>query len=263
MLDDVKNAYQELANNLEDWKHMSKNEIAEIYLSTDDEIKKNWCVGALVSKCWTTINNNYYRQYDKQVDIEEYYSWLVDSIMRVLNEQSWKNPNSSIYNDPNGVEKAINTVFKCTKINYFVAQKRFKRIVNCNSLSLDSLEEDASDGFFVPFEDEYSLEDNCITSMIKKLFAKKYYFQAIMLDIISFNDITNNDDKYYQKLFVFYTKLPDAYFDHFCEKYDISKNDMYNARTHLQYNRKYFDRNLNTLFRELKYNKEFMDNLRI
>lgn len=276
MLDEIKEAYYNNADILKDWKKMSGNDLCFLYLKYKEENNPllDNCLSAIIYKFWSIAVKAYHSQGIKIAYPEDCYNWLVDSIMYVLENHVWTDPDHSLYNDKKAPEKAINVVFTSTKINYFVAQTRQKRKIDATSISLDGISEEASDAYFIPVTDDYKLIE---TELVVSFYNKQKYFDSICLDLI-LNEglLVDSDDEYtedldnmkdcdvkYRKLKKRLKSLDDDYSELFSTTYGLNYDDVKKSVDYVK-NLKSSDLNmrLDRFVNELKHNEKFIGVLR-
>ena len=194
MLEDTKNSYIECANLIPNWRDLSISELANLYVESDDDTFKNSCFSALMCKHWKMIGMFYYKQGIKSASEIDCHDWVVDGILGALQDRVWLNPNNSLYNDPKGPEKAMNVFIRSTRANYYQFIAYDKRSLNYNSLSLDALEENSSDGYYLSYQDQYSLLNEHVKELVVDSFNKKDYFLSFFYDAV-FNSVLLDDCK--------------------------------------------------------------------
>ena len=131
--------------------------------------------GRLYSKC------------NKNIPFEECYDVLVDTINYLLEKQVWNNPNSSLYNDPKGPEKAFHFVLK-RQLSVLLAKKTAdKRKSEFKTISIDNIHDkysDAAEGLFgIANNSEYS-------ELFNYIYDRDSVFDKIVLDTICFSNWT-------------------------------------------------------------------------
>lgn len=167
---------------------MSKSELCLNYVN----YKKECYLAGLIAKYLKKAEIDYNSQYYKTLSEDQYYDLIIESILYVLDKKIWKDKNSKLYNKENAPEIAINTTLKSARINLFVYMQRDKRKLNSNVLSLDELEENSSDGYFLPAKDKDISTNLYVYDIIKKYFNNKEYLNAYSLDLIMNNDVFSN-----------------------------------------------------------------------
>lgn len=226
MLEDTKNSYVECADSLiQNWRNLSISELANLYVESEDSNFKNSCFSALMCKHWKMIGMFYHKQGIKSATEIDCHDWVVDGILLALQDKVWLNPDNVLYKDPKGPEKAMNVCIRSTRANYYQFIAYDKRSLNYNSLSLETLEENSSDGFYVPYQDEYSLLDEYVKKLVVDSFNKKDYFLSFFYDEV-FNSVLLDDCEEknnisIKKITRYISELNDDYLKDFSERYSI------------------------------------------
>ena len=273
MLEELKQSYKESADMIPGWKKISRSALCNLYLEVKDKdsfLCQSY-LSAIIYKFWNLVEKNYYKQWKEIASIEECYDWLVDSVLQVLDQHVWTDPDNKLYGDKNAPEKCINVCLNSRKINYFVAQQRQKRVSRLKCSSLDWLEEDSSDGYWVPYYDKYDSDHELLDSLIKDYFLKKDYFKSFCLFVIihfeSFKREEYNDQ--YYKVFDAYNVKKDLRYlstkdiQIFSQTYGFSFDeckDAYEYIKNLSYDK--MTRNLDNFLFELSKNKKLIKDLR-
>ena len=184
MLDEYKQIYTECADLIPNWKKMSKSELANGYLDHEGESIANSYFSALMCKYWNLIGSYYYKQDVKIASETDCYDWLIEGITRALDKRVWKDPDNVLYNDKIGAEKAMTVCISSARLTFYQYTQHDKRSLNYTLLSLDALQENSSDGFFIPYEDEYETLHSYLKDLITEYFDKKDYFVCFMIDAL-------------------------------------------------------------------------------
>lgn len=267
MLSEYRKYYEQTASLVPAWVHMSKSELCLNYIKYKEEknsIAECYLAG-LIAKYLKKAEAEYNSQYYKVISEDQYYNLITESILYVLDKQVWKDENSKLYNKESAPEIAINTNFKTSKINLFIYLQRDKRKLNNTALSLDTLEENSSDGYFIPAEDRDISTDMCIDSFVKKYFSNKEYINAYSLDLIINNDVFNNGIANKGALSItkvrnILTSLDYKYCKSFSDKYKVNFQEV---KESIKYIEKTSNSSIDTLIRKLvktlRRNKEFSD----
>ena len=132
------------------------------------------------------------------VSEEECYQWLIDSVLYALEHKSWEDPESSIYNDPNGPDKVINRCLKSRRLTHYQLLNKDKRVANLNTISIEAAEDDfgdyATDSLGL-IEEETSPLLSTVTSMIYNCASSGDVFISMLLDMIINEDILDGANK--------------------------------------------------------------------
>lgn len=224
MLEEVYKSYRALADEI-NWKSYDQNELFFEYLKHKNEpIKDNFYAG-IICRYWG-YTGKLYLKVKKNIPFEECYDVLIDTINYLLEKHVWDNPESSLYKDPKGPEKAFHFVLKRQLSLLLASKNASKRKSNFNTLSIDELHEkysDSSDGLFnlVDSEQHYDLYD-----YIKTLPTS---FDRVVVDIICFsqwssiNNIATKLKKIGPENFQYYNSL-----------YEISEPDFNSALKYIE-----------------------------
>lgn len=229
MLDEYRKLCETAANQIPGWKELSKNDLCRLCVANEDNPQLyNAYFAAIQCKYWSLIAK-YHSSCGGLVEPETCRDWLIDTIMYALEHRRWEDEDSTIYNDPNGPDKAINTKMKCMKINQYQYSNRKKRKDAFGTVSLDELSEmfnDSNTGLLDTTSDD-SRQEMDIKEFIKSLFQKKDYFMAYMLDAILNANVFEDDRSSYTTVFSakrlskFMRRLTDDYCLQFAERYEV------------------------------------------
>ena len=247
MLGENKELFRTTANMISGWEEMSKNDLCRAYVKNKDNKElADAYFAAIMFKYWNLISKYYYMSKNVATP-EDCYEWLEDSVLCCVNMKMWEVEGSSIYNDPNGPDKVINRCMKCARLTYYQFINRKKRRDNFGMLSLDEL----SELFGTTISEPQSSEDVqdgvttwAVVEYIQKLFKKKEYFLAIMLDCIQTQDvfdITVKKEKgqvasfNIRKLTKFMSNLTDTYLMEFAQKYMIPIDIVLDGASYFRY----------------------------
>lgn len=186
MLDEYKEMCFTCANLIPGWESMSKNDLCRAYVANKgNDAMQNAYISAILYKYWNLIPK-YYHQSENCATPEECYGWLVDSVSCCVNLASWENPESSIYNDPNGPDKVINRCMKCARLTYYQFINRKKRKEDFGLLSVEELRELYGNTITEPSdpEQECDVSSVLITDFVVEEFRRKNYFVAFVIFFI-------------------------------------------------------------------------------
>jgi len=234
MLDEYKELYRQCADLIDDWQKLSKNDLCREYVKNAGrpDIQDSY-FAAIMYRYWNLIPKYYYMS-QNVASPEDCYEWLEDSVYGCLKATSWDREDSSIYKDPNGPDKVINRCMKCARLTFYQFINRKKRKDNFGMLSLDELTE-----LFGSTVEEPACSENvtdgitqwALESYIRKLFSKKDYFVAVLIDVISSQDVFDvsvNSETHVvttkfnvKKVTKFIVNIDDTYINSFSKKYKI------------------------------------------
>ena len=236
MLDEYRSAYVQSANHIPDWRQMSRNELCRKYKEIERSGQTqllDYYISAIVLNFWHVLAKTFNKQNIKILSEEDCYECLIESILFVLSEEAWEDPDQSIYKDEKGPEKAINLTFQQNIINLFVANQRHKRKASTNTLSLDNTvkdgDEDDSETFVsLLAKDELStlLEQLFWKEKVKQYYQEKDFIAAFVTDLLIKDTslVESKDDKYVinaRKLAKELNDLTPSYAYQFSTDYDI------------------------------------------
>lgn len=191
MLDEYKELCRKAAGVAEGWENLSKNDLCRAYVANkDNKILQDAYMSAILYRYWNLIGKYYY-QSANCVTPEECYEWLVDSVSCCVNLAAWENPESSIYNDPNGPDKVINRCMKCARLTYYQFINRKKRKDDFGLLSVEEMKELYGNGAPEPDDPEQEYDDSLfiIKQYILEQFNLKNYFVSFLIYYILYADV--------------------------------------------------------------------------
>ena len=193
MLERYKSTCKEYANRVEGWESLDKNELCRLCIKheDDEELYNAYFAAVLYNYCGTI--GKYFQSCGGLVTVEQCADWVEDAIIYALKHRKWEDPSSSIYNDPNGPDKVINRIMKCTRANLYQYTNRKKRKDSFNMKSLDAITEAVHDNSMelIDREDHLGKLNLDIKAYIKESFDEKDYFRAYMIDCIINDNVFN------------------------------------------------------------------------
>lgn len=240
MLDEYKQIYIENANLIPNWREMSKSELANLYIENENNDLASSCFSALMCKYWNLIGSYYYKQDVKIASETDCYDWLIEGLTYALEKRVWKDESNVLYDDPKGPEKAMTVCITSTRATFYQYTKHDKRSLNYTLLSLDSLEENSSDGFFLPFFDKYETIHSYIKEQVIESFKKKDYFICFFLDALFNADIVVDKTKSMDynininRFCNYINEMNDEYLHRFSNEYDIEFDRLKPAFVYIQ-----------------------------
>ena len=187
MLEDILNDYKSKADVIE-WKKYNCNDLFFEYIKHEnDPLAENFYAG-IVCRYWG-YSGRVYNQCNKHVPFEQCYDVLIDTINYVLKKRVWENPESSLYQDPTGPDKAFHIALKRERSILLSNLTAYKRKTNFNTLSIDEMQEeydDAAEGLFNIADDSdvINREEFTLINYIKG----KNSLQVILLDQVCFGE---------------------------------------------------------------------------
>lgn len=221
MLKTYKEVFQNAVTMIPDHKSLTQIELAEKY--SEGGLLQDAYLAAIVLRYWNIIEKLVYKDYGLY-DPKEAYDWFMDSLLYILRDQPWKDPKSSVYNDPRGVEKTLNTCVKCSRANWFQASNRQKRKINHNLSSLDALADEFKDAY-MPRDLVIDNDDtNSYKYLVLEYYNKQQYLLALIIDLIV-NDLDLDKCKDNKTLIQNVKKcvrsIPKDYAKIFAENYEL------------------------------------------
>ena len=268
MLDEYKQTCKEIADRIPGWQHLTKNELCRLCVANEDNPElHNAYFAAIQFKYWNLISK-YYTSCNGLVDAETCRDWLIDTILYALEHRRWEDEDSSIFNDPNGPDKAINTKMKCMKINQYQYSNRKKRKEAYGVVSLDELTEKFNDSNNGLLDTDSDKERQAIDvrEYIKKIFLKKDYFLAYMLDAILnanvFDDVKGSNTSIFspKRLSKFLRNLDDDYCQQFADRYDVNIDTALHSLVYFQkLNTRKVHRKIEYSLQKLRHDEVLLD----
>lgn len=188
-----KESFTECAKIVPNYTTIPVMDICESYLSTDDDYLKSAYVSVLILRYWSKINTYYYKSLSLHIEDVDALYWVMESIVKVLNAHVWKDPNSTLFNDPDAFEKAFNVRLSCARYTDYQASNRLKRQNGHNVLSLNQIQEGFNDLFVVKDDASVlSFRDIEAYELVKFFFSRKDYFKSFLIDgIISYGMVSD------------------------------------------------------------------------
>ena len=124
---------------------------------------------------------------------EECYSWLIESLLRVLGEkwgQRWRMPSSNLYKDPNAVDKSIKRCLASVRAGYYQDANRVKRKANYITDSLEQYCGEFGDYYFNLLEmpEPQIKENDACKLLVQEFFDKGQFLEGMIVDEICYQD---------------------------------------------------------------------------
>lgn len=191
MLDEYKELCRRAAGVAEGWENLSKNDLCRAYVANkDNKVLQDAYMSAILYRYWNLIGKYYYQSANCATP-EECYEWLVDSVSCCVNLAAWENPESSIYNDPNGPDKVINRCMKCARLTYYQFINRKKRKDDFGLLSVEEMKELYGNGAPEPDDPTQEYDDSLfiIKNYIEDQFNRKNYFVSFLIYYILYANV--------------------------------------------------------------------------
>ena len=219
MLNNLKEIYLKQLEFLPNHRKLTQIELADGYLN--DVKNKDAYLSALILRYWHILDRALYRDAGLY-NPEEAYDWYTYSVVRAIKTAPWKDAQSSVFNDPKGVEKVLNTMFNCERANWFQAANRDRRKLNHGMLSLDSIEDDYKDSF-LPEDTSQEIHIDSYKYLVQDAFNHQKYLFALMIDVIvhDISAIQFNNVMLINTIRRAIRSLPSNYTEIFASNYEI------------------------------------------
>ena len=265
MLEEYKEAYRQKADYIAGWNKLSRSELCRKYIENIDnkDISESY-LSAIIYKFWNVAEHNYFTQsYKGLATQQDCYDWNVEGILYALDKHVWDDPNNELYGDPNGPEKAINVTIYGQKLNFYNSLKTYKRQINSGLVSLEKLQEDASDAYYLPYNEDYNMTDAYMYNKVKEYFSKKLYLEAFVIDaVLNHNLFTPTEDRCEVfnrfKLTKHLHHLDDSFCMYFSKYYKIPRKKVEDSvRYIVNVNTDTLNRKIDGLFKGFLRDKEF------
>ena len=191
MLEEYKQTYMNSANRISNWRDINKNTLCNMYIDETNPMKKESYFSAIVCNYWGYIYK-FYGISSNIATVYDVYNWLIDSIVYALEHKAWRNPKSSIYQDPNGPDKVINRQIRCRRFTAYQNFNRYKRKPQFMDVSIDELDDEGynSSAYCDPTDMGKEVRGEVtINNLIKKHFESQEYLTAFIIDNIAYGDI--------------------------------------------------------------------------
>lgn len=183
-----------------------------------------------------------------------------------MNNHVWTDPNSNLYNNKEGPEKAISVCIYSAKLNYFKGLDYDKRKITKNSLSLQELQENSSDDYYLPTLDHSPYMQMYLFDKVKSLFNNYDYFSAFLLDAIVNVDVFSKEknsgviELSNRKLIKHLRNINSRYIKIFSDTYKLDCNEVKKAADFIKnLTPDRMIRNINNLLFLLKHDKELIE----
>lgn len=229
MLNEMYATFEKFANQIPNWKSMSKNEIANLYLDYElDEERRNWYISALMCKYWHKVYDLNKTSKSANLQIDDFASWLYEAITVAFKYRAWTVPNNKLYNDPNGPDKVINRCIFSVRNKHYQEFNMQKRKSNFATDSIDRQLDEVGDSASINEVASY-VEDITWSEDIVLYFIKQNRIEdAIIIDEIGYQDcFTFQKGKFnfsVVKLISNLNNLNSNYLKYFVNKYEVGKN---------------------------------------
>ena len=230
MRTDIKEMFASKADEISGWRNIDRNELCRLYVEHEHEKIAEAYLAAIIYKYWSRVDK-LYRKTSSSCNWEDCYDLLVNSILYVLKKRQWLNPKSSLYQDINAPDRAINTNLRCLRVNHIVSTNRDKKKTNINTVSIERLYEENKDYILPIYKDNYE-ETTSLYEIVKDCVKKHNLLKGIIIDVLANEDCSYEGElclpKLYSKLYnigIEYERDFKLRYDEFGESicYDFSK----------------------------------------
>lgn len=198
-MEEYKQIYKEIASLVPNYKKLSTNEVANLYVASENKFERDSYLSVLMLRYWNKIATYKFRAESLRVDETEIMNWLVNSIMYALDHHVWLDPENKLYGDKHAFDKVVNRCLESNRCTAYQAANRHKRKDAHDNVSLDKLIAEYNDSTYNTFDnyvqDEKTKEDFNeieVFQMVVELFDAKDYFKAFLVDAICHYDVFNN-----------------------------------------------------------------------
>ena len=257
MLEDIYKTYRELAE-VVDWKKYNCNELFYKYIENENTPLKENFYSAIVCRYWG-YSGRTYLQCNKHIPFDQCYDIVIDAINYVLKKRVWENPESSLYGDPTGPDKAFHVALKRERGIALSRLNTEKRKTNFNTLIIDEMQEnykDSTDGLL--FSLEYNSEFDII-SFIETYTHNDDLLDSFILDMICFSTDSSLDLE--SRVIRELKLINDNYISYFSKNYKVSVEKVKSESDKIKlYNNKYLRMRIRKLLYLLKKSLEGENN---
>lgn len=184
ILQNYYNNFSSVADNIANWRSLSKNELLNLYLEHEhDKNLKESYISAILCRYWGAINK-YYKSSKNSASVEECFEWLTHAIMYALEHRKWKDPNSKLFDDPSGPDKVVNRCIASTRNIFYQANNNDNRKINFGLESIQRLQDDNL-SYVLPSVDGF--DTDCVNNiffkdLVKEKFDNGKYIQGLIID---------------------------------------------------------------------------------
>lgn len=191
-------SFSSIADNIlkEDWRSLSKNDLLNLYIDneTDNNLREGY-IAAIFCRYWNAINK-YYQSSKGSVIVEDCFEWLTHAILYALEHRKWRDPESSLYNDPAGPDKALNICIASTRSIFYQSNNNNNRKINFGLESIERLEEENLSNILpadTSFESDFS-NNLFLKDLVVQRFKKEKEIQGLIIDGIINGNVFENID---------------------------------------------------------------------
>lgn len=218
MRTDMKSIFAAKADEVPDWRDTDRNELCRLYVEHEHEKIAEAYLAAIIYKYWSRADK-IYQKTSTSCNWEDCYDLLVNSILYVLRKRQWLNPKSSLYQDKNAPDRAINTNLRCLRVNHIVSTNRDKTKLNINTVSIEKLYEDNKEYVLPVYKDNYE-EVTSLYETVRDCVRKHNLLKGVIIDILANEDCSYEGKLCLPKLYSKLYNIDIAYENSFKMRYD-------------------------------------------
>lgn len=133
MIQEMYKSYFISASLLGDFQSMTKTELANGYCDADDAkdfSKRDQYYSALMLRYWYKIYDFYNESKSAKLELEEFASWVSESLDVGLKYRRWRDQSNPLSKDPNAPDKVFNRCFFSTRKRWYTYFNKDKRKLN-------------------------------------------------------------------------------------------------------------------------------------
>ena len=206
MISETYKMYVKQASVLGDYQKMSKTELADGYYDAREAKQKHLqdeYFAALMLRYWYKIYEWKNTCTSLNLELDDFVSWLEDSILVAFQYSRWKDPTNKLYRDKNAADKVINRAIFSTRGYFYQTANYANKAANYNLASVGKDTELNIEGLWdlEAGTDSYNndpAKKDSASEIILKLLKNKDWGQAIVADCIAYEkSFTQDVDKKY------------------------------------------------------------------
>jgi hypothetical protein len=161
-------------------------------LDAGDNRTANKYIAGLMLRFWNNVGKLQMKGSGLNLTYDEYVSWLYEAIEYACKYRAWLNPAKNV-----NAQQAINQCIETIRRQHYYEFNLDKHRANYNSISIDTpLEGDGNSTLGDTIADslegddhEYLESDLAARSIVQSYITRKKLVEAIILDVIAFNDV--------------------------------------------------------------------------
>lgn len=161
-------------------------------LDAGDNRTANKYIAGLMLRFWNNVGKMQMKGSGLNLTYDEYVSWLYESIEYACKYRAWLNPAKNV-----NAQQAINQCIETIRRQHYYEFNLDKHRANYNSISIDTpLEGEGNSTLGDTIADTLEGEDHellesdlAARSIVQSYIARKKLVEAIILDVIAFNDV--------------------------------------------------------------------------